>query len=631
MTKVLQKVFQSTKALNRSDLSGAEIFVLASLLFFGSLMIVMTPLGAGYDEEQHFYRVWQMSNLKMVPEEQPWRQSKFPNIYIELSYRRQPLVGSVGFDYWEKYGNLKLYDWDYYYGSINPRSRYAPPLLLPQALALRYGIGRFDLPALPAYYLTRFAGLLSYLFLTWLAVRLIPFGKWLLAVLIVAPMAVYQASTISADTITNGIGFLFIAGTLRLAAQTNIKVKDAGWLLILFALLFIAKPNIYPLAVLPFLLIPPSRFFSKVMYSLLIFGAIILFGVEVVGWNRISPNPGLEASGNVNATEQVQYIISHPIAFAGVIFRDIFTLGPVYLTQWMGVYGYDYGSVPSLTYVFFVVTIVLALWRRDDPQPSRRTRVSLFLVFLLCYFFTLLSLYLTFTAVAETFVYGVQGRYFIPIMPLLLLSIHGLPFLSGFQPGKFAIGLFSLVAVLVYSGGLILTYHVDCGASYYKLGICYQPFYKNFSPLLRSSPPISSDLSLIQEFVPVCSGLTDVRIRVNDPGNDLQGALELTLVDVESGSTLIQTTVRSTELPVDNWYSIRFPPDWESQGRRFTLTIKGTSPKGAGPLLAYSVRPEYPFGTLFENGMPLEDDVIFQYGCLVGLEKAWQTILNKTE
>lgn len=592
---------------------------------------MMTPLGAGYDEEQHFYRVWQLSNLKMVPGEQAWRQSKFPNIYIELSYRRQPLVGSVGFDYWETYGGLKLYDWDYYYGSINPRSRYAPPLLLPQALALRYGIGRFNLPALPAYFLSRFAGLLSYMLLAWLAVRLVPFGRWLLAVLAVAPMAVYQASTINADTITNGIGFLFIAGTLRLTARTGIKGRNAGGLLLLFALLFFAKPNIYPLAVLPFLLIPPSRFSSKATYPLLILWAILLFGVEVVGWNRISPNPGLEASGDVNAAGQVGYILSHPFAFAGVIFRNPFTMGPAYLTQWAGVYGYDYGSVPGLTYVFLAVAVVLALFLQDEARPDRRTRTGLLLVFLLCYFFTLLSLYLTFTSVGETFVYGVQGRYFIPIMPLLLLAVHGFPSLGRFQPGKFAVGLFSLAAILAYSGGLILTYHVDCGSAYYKFGVCYQPFYKNFSPLLRSSPPVSSDVTLVQEFVPVCDGLTEMRVRVNAPGNAPYGMLEFTLVDVGSGSTLTQTTVRNAELPADAWYSLRFPPDWESQEKRFALTVSGTSPIGTGPLLAYSVRPEYPFGTMLENGIPLEDDVIFQYGCILGLEKVWQTSLDKTE
>lgn len=620
--------FQPVKGLEGFSLSRAEIFVLVSLLVFGSLIIVMTPLGAGYDEEQHFYRVWQLSNLKMVPGEQAWRQSKFPNIYIELSYRRQPLVGSVGFDYWEKYGSLKIYDRDYYYGSINPRSRYAPPLLLPQALALRYGIGRFNLPALPAYYISRFAGLLSYLLLAWLAVRFVPFGKWLLAALAAAPMAVYQASTISADTITNGIGFLFIAGTLHFAAKKEVRGRDYAWILLLFALLFIAKPNIYPLAVLPFLLIPPSRLSSRTFYPLLILGAIFLFGVEVVGWNRIA---GLEASGGVNAVEQMRYILSNPFAFAGVLLTNPFTFGLTYLTQWAGVFGYDYGSVPDLTYVFLAVAIALAMSLKEETQPDNRARLSLFSVFLLCYFFTLLSLYLTFTAVGETFVYGVQGRYFIPIMPLLFLAVKGLPPFGRFQPGRFAVAFFSLAAVLTYSIGLILTYHVDCGASYYKLGICYQPFYKNFSPLLRSSPPISSAVTLVQEFVPACDGLTEMRVRVNSPGDDLQGTLEFTLLDVESGSTLTQTVVRNTELPVDGWYSLRFPTDWESQGRRITLTVSGNTLTGEGALLAYSVRPEYPFGELYENGTQLEDDIIFQYGCLVGLEKTRRTFLPPPE
>ena len=611
----------------RIKISKLEIFLMAVLLIFGSIMIVMTPLGAGYDEDQHMFRVWQLSNLKMLPEEQNWREAKFPNIYFELSYRKQPLVESVGFDYWRKYGKLKLYDHGYYYRPINSRSRYAPPLLLPQAVALRYSAGRFNLSAMSTYYMTRFAGLLTYIFLAWLAIRLIPFGKWLFTALAIAPMAIYQASTINTDTITNGIGLLFIGGTLHIADKNSIRLKEVGELLILVSILFLSKPNIYPFILLPFLLIPPSKYSKRILYSLLILCTLILFGIEVMGWNLISPNPGFESTGNVNATEQLKYILSNPLAFPKVILNDLRIYGPTYLKQWIGVYGYDYGSVPILTYIFFVIGIFVALFLKDDYMPSRKARLSLLLVFFLCYMATLLSLYLTYTAVGEGFAYGIQGRYYIPIAPLLFLALHGIPSINRFQPSFFSVSLFSLAAVITFTGGLILTYHVTCGSAYYKMETCYQPFYKNFSPLTVSSPPVSEGMVLIQEIVPVCNGMTEIQVRVNSPGSAAGGKTEFTLSDTKENSILAHQVVNNLNLPEDAWYGIDFKPDQHSAGKVYALTIRGTGSSSTdGPLLAYSIKPEYPLGVLFENGKPLEDDIIFRYGCLVGIKKFWNEL-----
>ena len=614
-------------ATQQIRISRVELFLIATLLILGSIVILMTPLGAGYDEDQHLNRVWQMANLRMVPKEMSWRQSKFPQLYIELSYRKQPLVESVGFDYWAKYGNLKLNDHGFYYGSLDTRSQYNPLLFLPQAFVLRYSAWRFEFPALTVYYATRFAGLITYIFLVWLAVRVIPFGKWTLISLSIAPMAIYQASTISADTITNGIGFLFIGGTLAIANKHEIRFKEWGMLILLIAALFLTKPNIYPLVLLPFLLIAPSRFVNRFSYPLLILCSIIVFGIIVIGWNTISPNPGFNPSGNVNIAEQIKYILSSPLAFPQVLLNDLIIGGSTYLKQWIGVYGYDYGSVPTITYFFFLAGILLTLFVKDHQIPDRKTRVILLLVFLLCYIATSLSLYVTYTTVGERFVYGIQGRYFIPVLPLLFLALGNIPCLSKLQSSILVTTFFSLIAAIVFIGGLILTYHVTCGPAYYTTGLCYQPFYKNLSPLTVSSPPVSDGTILIQEIAPVCNGMTEIQVRVNSPGNAPNGKLEFVLRNKRDNSILIQQTVNNRNLPEDTWYGIGFSPDWKSAGQLYTLSLRGINSTVAdGPLLAYSIRPEYPLGILLENGKPLEDDVIFRYGCLVGLQKIWQEI-----
>ena len=168
----------------------------------------------------------------------------------------------------------------------------------------------------------------------------------------------------------------------------------------------------------------------------------------------------------------------------------------------------------------------------------------------------------------------------------------------------------------------MLSYHVNCGTTYYNRGLCFQPVYKNFLPLTRSSPPLSEGSTLAQGFTPTCSGMASVQVRVNSPGEDPNGELLFRLHDEQENTNLFEKMVRNSALAGDAWYTIPFDPVWDSAGKAYSLSIEGMdTPAGQGPRLAYSIRPEYPAGMLYENGKALEDDVLFQYGCLTGLDQ----------
>ena len=82
--------------------------------------------------------------------------------------------------FWTEYLDASIGDQGYIYGDLKTRSVYSPALLLPHALAMRYlGMAR-QIPAIPVYLASRLLGLITYAGLAWLAVRLIPFGKWVL-------------------------------------------------------------------------------------------------------------------------------------------------------------------------------------------------------------------------------------------------------------------------------------------------------------------------------------------------------------------------------------------------------------------------------------------------------------------
>jgi predicted membrane protein DUF2142 len=605
-----------------------EKFVVLILLFLGGIASLAIPLSAGYDEETHFIRAWEMAHFYFIPNDQPGAKLPFPAIYWDLSYRRQPIVEAVEPGFWGKYSGLPLDAYDYVYSNVETRSVYSPALLFPQALTLRYLGLSLGLPALPVYYACRMAGLLSYLLLGWLAVRFIPYGKWLLAILVCAPMAIFQASAVSADTISNGIGFLFLGGTLAIANRNEISRREWSWLLALIALLFLAKVNLIFLALLPFLLIPRSKFTMKYGYGLLAAAALALFLVEVGGWNILAYSRFTRALEGADPRQQVLFILSSPLQFVKIILLDAWNSAPAYFTGWVGVYGYDYWPVPGLVYLLYPLSVAASLLRTDEgqdqapPRPATRRRRILALLFVAGYVLTITSLYVAFTPVKSSFVAGVQGRYFTPVAPLLLLALAGSPLASKFRvPATIPVALAGL-GLALYIGGLILSYHVPCGSEYYRFSLCYQPVYKNWAPESASSPAVSPAMTLTQEFVPACNGMKELRVWVNSRGNP-NGTTELTLVSSDPDRHVAQQTFLNADIRGDDWLRMQLSPDWQSMGKVYRLVIQGSSPDGM--TVGYSLKPEYALGKLYENNVRTGKDVLFQYGCIAGLQKLSQT------
>ena len=605
------------RSLAGKTFSGAEIYVILVLLVFGLSAVFLLPVSAGYDEETHLLRVWEMSAFTFIPNDELGKGMPFPAVYWEMSYRRPFIVRAVDADLLNQYKGLRVDAHDYIYGSVETRSVYSPPLLLPQALVMRYlgRSGRWS--AVPTFYACRIVGLLSFLILAWLAVRLVPAGKWLLAILASSPVVILQASTVSADAISNGIAFLFIGGTLAIAYRREIDWKRWFALALLFLILFWGKLNIVPLAILPFLLLRPSNFKMRFGYVSLLLVAVALLILEVAGWNLIAYSRLHTAPQGTDPLGQIKFMLGEPLRFSAILASHIWAKAFDYVRDWIAIYGYNYWPVPAYTYYLYAAALLAVLFYRTSEETIDRTiRVGLIVVFIITYLATILSLYVTFSPVGSAQVEGVQGRYFVTVMPLLFLALIGLPVFRRIQiPIVFTV-LLGVASLVVYIAGMYLSYHVPCGSQYYQPGLCYQPNYKNWAPDALYSPPVSNQMTLEQEIVPECSGMTELRVWVNATGLDPQPTTNFILKDVQGNRELINTRVQNSKLPTGSWYALDFPADWNSNGKFYLFTI--SSEQQVGPHIAYSLRAEYPAGKLYENSQPIGKDLIFQTGCIAG-------------
>ncbi len=598
---------------------GAEIYLLLVVLIFGLAMCFLLPIGAGYDEETHLMRIWEMSDLTFIPNTTLGRELPFPAVYWELSYRRQLLVRPVEDGFWEKYKDLSIDSMDYIYGDVETRSVYSPPLLLPQAIVMRLLGRHWHFPALTIYYALRLTGLLSYMLLAWLAVRWIPFGKWILAIVACTPVAVSQASIISTDAISNGLAFLFIGGSIAVAVQKELRWKEIGTLAFLFFLLFWGKLNIVPLAILPFLMIRPSQFRIKYGYVIVLVIAVALFALEVAGWSLIAYSRLGTPPEGTNPVGQVKFMLTQPLTFLPILGQTIRWGAFSYLLDWIAIYGIAYWPIPVATYYLFGAALLAALLFHEEGI-EKRTRWALLITFVIAYLATMIAMYVTFNPVGQTFIEAIQGRYFTTVMPLLFLALAGLSLQKWIRVPTALPVILGALSLVVFTAGMYLSYHIDCGSQYYKTGLCYQPNYKNWAPDALYSKPVSDQLTLAQEIVPECNGMSQLRVWVNANQATPQGKTEFVLKDVALNKEIASASVLNSDLPIGDWYTLNFEPDWESDGRFYLLTIRSDR-QSDGPQIAYTLKSEYMSGKLYENDRPIPNDMVFQWGCVAGLEK----------
>lgn len=623
---MLSSIKDRVKNIHFAKVEAALLFF---LLLFGTPMIVLIPPGAGYDEEDHLVRVWELSAFSFIPGQMSAQEMKYPTLFRDFAYRQQGSTGILGSEFWQRYARASLDEYGFVRREIDTKSVYSPPLLLPQALTMRI-LGRSaDLPALSVFYACRFASLLSYLLLVWLAIRLIPFGKWILLALAVTPIALFQATTISPDAISNGIGFLFIAGCLRITQFKELGWKECVNLILLISLLFLAKLNLIPLILFPFLLIPPSRFAKKGIYISLLAATIILFLVETAGWYIIASGRSDALMANdANPVAQLRYIAGHPFTFPQIVIKDLITNGWTYFQGWINGYGYYYWTPPQIVLIFFLLGLGSVLFMNSThEQVDRKSRIVFIFVFVTGYLATTGAEYTTFTPVGSDQIFGMQGRYFIPLSLLLFLTLSSLSWTRKItiSSPKWLITFLS-IALFLNTLGLFLSFHVPCGATFYQTGLCYRPLFKDFPNETRASPPVSNDLSLTQEIRVGCDGLAEVRLLMLPSVPEDRGATRFTLQDPTSGQILLDTSIANDQISAEDWYLLRFDPDWLSTGKQYILTVSSANPSpGQGLKFLYTPQSEFDLGHLYESGLAIQEDIVLQYGCVTGLQKIWLT------
>ncbi len=404
----------------------AALVFLAIALPAGLLFAATTPPFRVPDEVGHFWRAYALATGTLSPDiAKGGATSELPRGVrrIVQEFWRDAATQTEEFNRYTFYVGWKtMLDRDQPVSVTYP-GQYLPTLYAPQIAAAATG-DILGLRPLITFYLGRVASVLAFVTIVTIAIRITPVAPWGFAVIGLLPMTLYLAASWSADTMNNALAFLFAALTLRaLSRHEPFGRRELATLGAAAVLLATGKPPYCTMALLLFV-IPRERFASSPQRI----ATIAFIGLTMVACAAATfayaEDKSVALRSDVDAAKQMRLITDDPLRFPRVIVDDLITHGSEYVEQTAGRLGMLDLRLPWLLVWCELIALLLAT-QTSRLNVSPAARILALVAFAVAFTGILLALYLGWTPPGSPVVEGIQGRYFIALLPLLLVGLSG--------------------------------------------------------------------------------------------------------------------------------------------------------------------------------------------------------------
>ena len=391
------------------------------------IYIMYIPMFTGHDEQRHWLRAYEISEGHLLTEINEGKVgtilpksviSGINNLkWSQITYNS--VVGELG---------KKLDSDNREIANMENVAVYSPIQYLPQSIGIL--IARlFTDKVLIMAYAARLMNAIVCIAILYLAIKKMPFGKNILLLCAYIPIVLEGICTLSADGITISICFLFISYVLNLVSE-NKKIINKKDIFILTALcIIIALCKIVYLPLIGLLLIIPKERFKSKKQKIVVVATIWLIAVICsLTWLGIA-NQYLQLKTAGSSTTKTIDIFRHPIQY---LQRVLYTMNSDGQTHLVSLFGgrLTWSSISLITIVPYTIFVMFAFLSATDEKIKNRlsifAKVISILIILAIVMLVYTSLYLQWTDDGNLKIAGVQGRYYIPFLPLLGLLIGNL-------------------------------------------------------------------------------------------------------------------------------------------------------------------------------------------------------------
>lgn len=415
-------------------------FAFAMLCFI--YLFLQVPNGTP-DEQTHYLSSYRVSNQLLLIKEDASR---------DVSLRPSDQLGGTNFISWN---TSSMESYNYFFEHLFDRTEESPREnlitvstlwnssvfetfnYLPSALSIT--ISRIlHIGPMGTYTLARLANIVCVLFLFYFSMKRLPFGQELFFVIACFPVFLQEVASISYDALILGISYFAMAEVLHYlySNEKSISKKEKIFTLLLFFCLGAFKSGIYSLIPL-FLLIP--KFVNQIktknkkgyletftMLWVLFFGMIfftLLFRGRI---DTISYNGFPIAQDGTTLYYSIKYIVMHPWAMIKMFYYTFFTkLFYFYLSSSIGALGwFNLPLNDSFIFLFALTAIFSAISSSHSKIfPSKGERIWWSISLLGVLAIISVALINGWTSYLRGDISGLQGRYFLPLLPIALITV----------------------------------------------------------------------------------------------------------------------------------------------------------------------------------------------------------------
>jgi uncharacterized membrane protein len=455
---------------NHLRTSPEKLFLVMAGVFGLTFLIIIPPLQTP-DEPSHFLRAYQISYGEFIAQ----HKNGVTGGYLPTSVGNTILIlekaNPIEFKTDVKYNvriakdviNVPLNQGDKTYYDISAAASYSPFGYVPQAIAILLS-RLINAPPIIALYMARAAILCTWVVLGWLAIKLIPYKKVALFAILLFPMFIAQSISIGVDAISIGAGAVFVAAILR-ATQQKATSQRLGVILVVAALTMVMSKQIM-IVLLPLIfLVKTDLFTTKLRGRVFKLSILALPAAMLALWTAAVSVTSLTTSQLVNhqnAPEQVRFLLEHPLHFGKVLFDTFFFgWGNSVVDSVVGIFGWVDTPLSEgfIALGFFALTVILTTSYPEKVVIRKSTR-WLFGILSLAYALGVCgAMYLLYSPVGFNIVVGVQGRYLLPILFILIPVFYGF---AQIKKHKYIMFVLSAVSImfLVSVATIIFRYFV---------------------------------------------------------------------------------------------------------------------------------------------------------------------------